>query len=59
MARNRKMFSSKGEDFWFCVALIGIIFVIAIAITYSLKNSNEKYKNSEYYHQLNNIMYGI
>jgi len=50
MAKNRKLFASKGEDFWFCVALIVIIVGIAIVITYSLKNSNERYKNSDYFH---------
>ncbi|CDW90762.1 UNKNOWN [Stylonychia lemnae] len=59
MAKNRKLFSNKSEDFYFCIAFIVIVVGIAVVITYSMKNSQERYLKSDYFLQINNIMYGI
>jgi hypothetical protein len=57
--RNTFFSSSSKEDFWVCVLLIVLIVGIAVAIVFSQQNANEKYKQSDYFLETNNILYQV
>eukprot|EP00347_Sterkiella_histriomuscorum_P024531 403330786 len=55
---NRQKKRTK-EDCWFCVGVIALIVFVAVVISYSIQNANEKFIKSDYHIQVNNMLYNL
>ena len=55
----QRIVGGKSENFWFCVGFLALVVCMGALSVLSIKRSNEKFIKSDYYLQMNNLLYGV